>query len=278
MNWRNSALAFALIAGLVLTACGAEGTEGQESADGAEVSGVKSGVYTLSDLSRKMATVNRPSSMLGIFVSLYASQGTILPTMNAENGIEALKKLLEAQTRSDTDENFALLREVGGILQVNIVDTLNRSSERAKTLDEYTRALEKSIDLMERKLQELEVLYDAQKEETKELRSEIRDRERELKTALRDQDYGTASDIEEGLASMNSAYAEIDTKTDQTGDMIDRFEDLYDIAKSRYQAITNNREILIAGLRVIDVPGIKDLNILEKGTNWRRSRGSRIFN
>lgn len=221
--------------------------------------------------------MSRPSATLGVYVSLYAAQGILLPTENAMLGIQAMTRFLEAQSHSDTDENFALLREVGSILQVDVVDTLNRSTTRATTLESYIQSLKNVIILTERKLEELNVLYEQQKDESREKRNAARDMERELKTALRDQDYGRASDIEEQLATANSDYAAIDTKTDQTGDMIDRFETLLDIAKDRYQAVSNNREILIAGLRVIDVPGIKDLNILEKGSKWSRRGGSGFF-
>lgn len=265
-----------LIPCLFLSACGG----GSKTSDTEEItyaSGAKSAVVTLRQLISNAVNQNRPSANLGVFVTLYTSQGILLPTQGALLGMDAMARFLEAQLRSDTDENFALLREVGAVLQVNIVDTLNRSTKRAETLDEYTQSLKNAVILTERKLEELDVLYDKQRTDTRDKRNEVRDLERKLRTALNDQDYGEASDIEEELTVLTTEHASLEVKTDQTNDMMDRFETLLEVAQERLQAVQNNREILIAGLRVIDVPGIKDLNILEKGAKWSKRGSQSIF-
>ena len=274
MITRKSVIATIVIPSLLLASCG-----GSEEVP-AEVyaSGAKSAIATLEQLIKRSITLNRPSANLGVFVTLYTSQGIILPTQGALLGMDAMARFLEAQSRSNTDENFALLREVGAVLQVNIVDTLNRSTKRAEALDIYIQSLRNVIVLAERKMQELEVLYENQRTETRDKRGEIRDLEKKLRTALKNQDYGEASEIEEQLTGITTDHAEIEIKTDQTKDMIDRFEALIEVAKERQQAVENNREILIAGLRVIDVPGIKDLNILEKGRPWSKRGSTSIFN
>lgn len=268
-------IASGLLPCLLLVGCGNSATDEEVEV---MASGAKSAVATLEKLITQAVKSNRPGATLGIYVGLYVSQGMILPTQGAVLGLDAMARFIEAQSRSDTDENFALLREVGSVLQVDLVDTLNRSPTRAKTLDEYTQSLRNVIVLTERKIQELEILHDRQRDTTREKRNEVRDLERNLRNVLRDQDYAQASDLEQQLAKANSEFAEMETKTEQTGDMLDRFEELLEIAQERLQAVTVNREILIAGLRVIEVPGISDLNILEKGSRWSR-RGTRdIFN
>lgn len=266
-------LASSLIPCLLLSGCGA-------SPEKVEVygSGAKSAVASIEAMMKQVLTESRPSAAMGIFVGIFVSQGTILPTQGAMLGVDTITKFLEAHLRSDTDENFALLREVGAVLQVDIVDTLNRSTQRSQTLDEYTKSLKNVITLSERKIEELDILHDRQKTESREKRNTARDIERSLRTALKDQDYAQASDLEQSLAEANSAQATIETKTDQTKDMMDRFESLLEVAQERYQAVTVNREILVAGLKVIDVPGISDLNILEKGKKWNRRGSSGLFN
>lgn len=272
MSMHSKLCAAAVIPCLLLAGCGGENDEHTDEI--VYASGAKSAVVTLEQLMKQVVRQNRPSASLGVFVSIYTAQGIFLPTQGALLGMDAMARFLEAQLRSDTDENFALLREVGAILQVDIVDTLNRTSKRAQALDDYSQSLRNAIILMERKVQELDILYDNQRADTREKRNEVRDLERKLRTALKDQDYAEVSDIEERLTVLTAEHAEMELKTDQTDDMNDRFDTLLEIAQERLEAVENNREILIAGLKVIDVPGIQDLNILQKGSVWSR-RGSR---
>lgn len=267
--------AITVLTSLLLSGCG-NGAENTEQGT-PNPSGVKSAIVVLQEYFQGVLRDTRPSSPLGIFASLYLAQGVIIPAQSALDGMEAIAKVLEGQKSSTSNENFALLKEVGAVLQVDIIDTLNRSDDRVKALDTYTQSLKNAGILIERKLEELEALHDTQRDQVREQRSEVRDLERALRNVLRDQDYAEAGDIEEQLAEKNAKFAEIETQEEQTGDMIRRFTSLLEVAGERLQAVQNNREILIAGLRVIDVPGIVDLNILEEGRSWRRRGGSSIF-
>ena len=214
----------------------------------------------------------RPSASIGIFAGLFTAQGLFLPTKSALSGIDAQKSIIEGQIDSDTDESFALLQEVGSILQVDIKDMLNRSEERASALDEFTKTLKNTEILVERKLTELEALEEELNTRLREERKIARTLDRDIKKALRDQDYGKAADIEPDLAKANAAVAETDTKHTRAEDMIDRFQALLGITEKRIQALENNREILIAGIRTIDVPGLQDLGVLDTGSRWRSGR------
>ncbi|MAE68686.1 hypothetical protein CL635_02665 [bacterium] len=262
-----------LIPCLLLTACG-----GKEEMQELHVSGAKTSVSIMHILAKRSVQKNRPSGILGIFSGIYTSQGVFLPVQSGILGMQSIGEILEGQKDSTSDENFALLREVGDILQVNVIDALNRSNDRIKAIDAYTQSLRNIGVLIERKIEELTALNETQDVQVKEKRKVARDIDRTLKKALNNKDYAEASEYEEQLANANAAYAEISTKQDQTDDMIKRFETLLDVTAERLQAVENNREILIAGLRVIDVPGIADFNILEEGKPWRKKKGSSIFN
>ena len=43
-----------------------------------------------------------------------------------------------------------------------------------------------------------------------------------------------------------------------------RFEKVITLGQERIESIEENREILLSGLRVVDVPGIEDIGILER--------------
>ncbi len=254
---------------LILASCKGDTTNREIS-----VSGVKSGIASLERIAGESFLQNRSSGPLGIFAGLYLSQGIFLPAKSALLGMDVMRKFLEAHSQSDSEENFALLREVGDVLQISIVDLLNRSSDRRATIDEYVSTLKNTTRLLEQKVTELAALYERQQEESKEKRTATRDIDRKLKTVLKELQYAQASDLQEQLTKGNAAFAEISAKEAQTKDMIARMETLLKIGQERLRAIENNREILIAGLRVIDVPGIEDFNILEDGKRWNTRKKS----
>lgn len=272
MILRNSALSAALIPCLLLSACG-EPKQPEEL----QVSSAKTSISIMHIIAKRSVQGNRPSGLLGIFSGLYTSQGIFLAVNGAIDSMKAAGNILKGQHTSNSNENFALLREVGDVLQVNIIDTLNRSTNRASSIDMYTQSLRNIGILMERKITELEALNETQNNEKKEKRDSARAIERSLKKVLKDQAYAEASELEEQLATANAALAEIGTKEEQSDDMIKRFETLLEIVAKRLQAVETNREILIAGLRVIDVPGIEDFNILQEGKKWRKKKGSSLF-
>ena len=271
MILRNTVIAATVIPCLLLTACAK--TEPEEI----HPSGAKTAVSIMHIISKRSMQNNRPSGILGIFSGIYTSQGVFLSVQSAANGMQAIANILKGQTESISDENFALLREVGDILQVDVIDMLNRSSNRVSALDTYTQSLRNIGILTERKITELTALNDKQNITVKEERKEVRTIEGDLRDALKKTDYGTASELEQQLAEKKVSFAEISTQEEQSDDMIDRFDTLLEVTAERLQAVEINREILIAGLRVIDVPGIADFNILEKGKKWRKRRGESIF-
>jgi len=269
---RNRAIAAAVIPCLLLAGCG-EAVKPEEL----RVSGAKISVSIMHILAKRPVQKNRPSGLLGIYSGLYTSQGIFLPVKSAIESMQAVINILKAQNNSTSSENFALLREVGEVLQVDIIDALNRSPNRVETIDIYSQSLRNTGILIERKITELSALDEVQSAEVKEKRTEKRDIERTLRNALKDQAYAQASELEEQLAGITALHAELSVKADQTDDMIKRLKTLLDVTAERLQAVEANREILIAGLRVIDVPGISDFNILEEGKPWRKERGSSLF-
>lgn len=269
---RNRAIAAAVIPCLLLAGCG-EAVEPEEL----RVSGAKISVSIMHILAKRPVQKNRPSGLLGIYSGLYTSQGIFLPVKSAIESMQAVINILKAQNNSTSSENFALLREVGEVLQVDIIDALNRSPNRVETIDTYTQSLRNTGILMERKIEELQAINEVQKDEVREKRDITRSLERKLRNVLKDQEYAEASELEEQLIAANALYAEKQTTEDQTSDMINRFDTLLDVAAERLQAVEANREILIAGLRVIDVPGIADFNILEEGKSWKKKKGSSLF-
>lgn len=207
----------------------------------------------------------RPGAMLGIFSTLFASQGMFLPVKSAMFGIQAQQKILEGMTKPDTDENYDLLTEVGNVLQVNIVDTLNRSENRKETLDAYDQSLHNTTSLLDRKITELTALSKELQKTQRTQQDTVSTLQRSIQKSMQAQDYSGAGAAQEELQKAQSELAGTQTKAKQITDLITRFKALLKIGVQRAQAIEANREVLIAGLKVVNVPGITDLGILQQG-------------
>lgn len=224
--------------------------------------------------------VIRPSAPLGIFVSAYLAQGIFLPVQSASIGIDAQRKLIAAQGNAASDETFALLQEFGNVLQVDVSDILNRSMDRRRTLDDYLQSLHNVYVLAERKITELEESATTLEDEEREKRKSVSDLERTIKKAMDEEDYTSAGSRQKELSDAQGELAKVTTKREQAEDIADRFKKLLKIAQHRIMAVESNRLILIAGLKVIQIPGIEDLRILQtqgRGRSRVQSDGTSII-
>jgi phage shock protein A len=184
----------------------------------------------------------------------------------------AMKMFDEQSALGEQDETFTLLQEFGTVLQVNIHDELNKSEDRAQALNVYLQAL---TDTTERAKKQLEIITVEQKNTEKEA-SDQRRKVNELKSAIgkaqKSGDFAASGTAQKDLVKEQTTQAELDSKVEQLKQLVQTYKQLITVAGKRYDAIQQNREIIISGLKVIDVPGIEDLNIL-KGTKNRRGGG-----
>ena len=250
---------------LLLSACAAEKEEEPAPLD---VSGAKTSVYITLNLLEPTKAIGKPSALLGAYSSLYLAQGVFLPVKSAQIGIESQEKLLEGQVKLEASETFALLKEFGIILQVDVTDILNRSTNREETLDKYLRSLANIMTLADRKIKEMEALSDKLKDEAGDKKKKVRDVERIVSKALKNEEFELAGSKQEELTNAKTELAELEAKRDQVEDVLKPYEKMMDIAKERLNAINKNKRIIIAGLKVVDVPGIEELDILQE-ESWR---------
>ncbi|MCF7844843.1 MAG: hypothetical protein K9M03_03390 [Kiritimatiellales bacterium] len=226
------------------------------------VSGAKSSIFAALIIGGKQSDLPvRPGSPLGMYVSMYLGQRNSMGVASALEGIDSQVKLLRADSVIE-DETFALLQEYGTVLQVDITDTLNRSVNREETLDKYSQSLSRMNTRMAQKQTELDQKLDDIGTQRKEERKEVREMERQIKSDLRDKNYTAAGPKQKELSLLEAKLAETESNEKQTKKVLSIVEDLLEVGEERLEAIINNLEILIAGLQVIDVPGIEELGIV----------------
>lgn len=271
---KRKTISILLSTSLLLSACGSSTTTEETTTD-ITVRSAQVGVASAYSVANTLASFTgrvRPSAALGLFTSSYLAQGVFIQVASAMNGITAQEKLIAGQNVPTTSETFNLLTELATIMQVQIPDMLNRSTDRVSALNDYIRSLEASGQVAEQKYNELQIRLEQLEGRRREERDIASTIERDINTAFRDEDYSTAASKQESLVQAQTALAQTDVEVEQTQDLIRRFKDMLEIADERLEAIVKNREILIAGLRVTELPGIEGLELLEEGRSTRRNR------
>jgi len=215
----------------------------------------------------------RPSAPLGLYVSLFLAQNGFIPSTSAVLGAQALTKFVMPQHPLQAEETFTLLEEFGTVLQVDIADMLNRSQNRPETLNAYMEGFANITERVIRKEADLKLSITQLQAAQKTAQARVRELEKSINAALKLHDYGTAGSLQQDLSTAQTSLAQVSTELTQTSEIGNTYSDLITLAEKRREAIESNREVLIAGLKVVNVPGIEDLGIINNLNNNRtRSR------
>lgn len=259
-----------------LSACSFGGAKKSTIDSGAvlNVHGAVQGIESAGSLaSNTKEPFTRPSASLGLFATLYIAELGFAPVFSAANGIDAQMKLHTTESVTE-DNSFALLQEFGSVLSVNVPDMLNRSTDRAGTLNDYLQGLANITVRSATKAQDIKTELDTIEGNRRTAQSAVTASQRIVNQALRDKDYATAAAEQEKLAAAQSDFAKIDTQRKLTQDVLATYKQLLTLADKRQKSIDLNRAILLSGLSVVQIPGIEDLNILQKGTTNGTSTNS----
>lgn len=217
-----------------------------------------------------------PSAPLGMYVSSFMIDSSGIHVQGAANGVNAGLGILLADQNNPT-ASFELLQELGIVLQVNVPDTLNRSTDRQKTLDAYIATL---TSVTARSKTEVTALKQQQTQllaTQHDKRAAVTTIQHDLNLALQKQDYTTASAKQSEIVNAKAEQAKAESEVTQINSTIDLYTSLNKIADKRLAAITANRQILIAGLEVVNVPGIEELGILKNQNGFGTSNRTNIF-
>ncbi|MSR67789.1 hypothetical protein EXS65_03130 [Candidatus Peribacteria bacterium] len=260
-----------------LSACGSEKDATNEPS---LISGGRSAIFAIDPLialSTKLQ-MQRSAALLGVFIAEYISfSQTALASQGALTGIAVDQQIMVAG-HTITDPDYDLLQAFGDALQVDIADLLNRSTDRQQTLDAYTRSLTNVASRSNGRYRELSGALEELKTLLRTQSKERSDADRALQNAIRAKDFSEAGELQKTVIEKQQAYSETDLKRKQTEDILETFASLLTLYGEKNQAIRQNREILIAGNRIVDVPGIEELQIIQRQKGSRRSgRGADQF-
>lgn len=255
---------------LLLSACGGSSNSPPDVAK-ISVSGARSAAVETAQLLSTVRLPVRPAALLNIYVAIVLADGMPVPVTAAMQGVEAQLALHELPNEENIDTLYSLLQEFGAVLHVDIQDLLNRSPNRAETLDAYAIGLRNITERSNRRAVELEEGIDSAKKEQQEQRKIVSQVEKALKEAVAAKDFTSAQDHQEDVNVARAELARRESLVKELTTLHGLFEDLLEVAQKRIAAIDGNREVLIAGLKVVDVPGVEDLGVLEGRVNRYRS-------
>lgn len=214
-------------------------------------------------LQKETPTLARPSAALGLYVSHYLGRGILPLTTSALRGLDSGTKLVAGFDPLQSQDTFALLQEFGNILQVNIPDILNRSTDRPATLNAYVESLQNITERCKRMRQELQRREDDLRVQERDVSTQVSTLQRRIDQAFRGQDFSTAGALRQDLSTAKIKQSQVSGEGKEARDLGRTYDDIIKLADKRLRAIEQNREVLIAGLKVVDIPGVESLGILQ---------------
>lgn len=249
----------------VLCSC-AFGTKGSTS-----VSGSRSGIFSTDELAEKEGkqTKDRSSARLGIFTTEYLSESQRVATVQgALDGVTIQSLVVEAQT-SAQDPDYDLLQAFDDALQVDVPDLLNRSDSREKALDSYSTALTNIGIRANDRFKELSTALESLKANEKIAAREVTESEQSTKKALQAKDFSAASEAQKVQMEKQMVLLEAQIQRSQVESIVTTLDQNLTLFGKKMLAIEKNREALIAGIMVEDVPGIEELLIIKRGNGQK---------
>lgn len=237
------------------------------------VTGARTAVLESSGVLRQTSAIVRASPLLGIYAGLLLAGELATPVTAAREGIDVQLMLHAPISGENIDNLYVLLEELGAVLHVDITDLMNRSDDRANTLDAYATGLSNITERSKRRAEDVNGQISTLKARQREEKKVTSDLDKEIRNAVKAKDYATAQDRQGDLTEARNALTGTESSLKEMENIRKIFEELIEIADKRIAAIGQNREVLIAGLRVIDMPGVEDLGVLEQKTGSRRRSG-----
>ncbi len=184
-------------------------------------------------------------------------------------GIQS-QTVIELRQGSIGDPDFQLLQAFADALQVDVQDLLNRSSNRQEALDVYANALTNVAARANTRYKELGASLETLEEDVRTRNRERSDAQRQLRDAIEEKNFTLASELQADVIQKEKLFSEASLKEDQVESVLDTLNTLLTLFGERILAMQRNREALISGTQVTDMPGIDDLNIIERRTDNRR--------
>src|SRR5581483_2482567 len=146
----------------------------------------------------------RGSALLGVYLSQHLLREVVFGSALA--GVTAQAQLF-SQTNQEQDQSFALLETLGSILQVDVPDMLNRSTDRSAAFDTYLSSLQNLTQQGQAQLTALQQKITDLTTQRRTLNTQASKTQRDLNTAIRTGNYAGTSELQKNLIDQKGQIA-----------------------------------------------------------------------
>lgn len=230
----------------------------------------KRGVLGVSHLTRPQTrdVRNLPArspQLIGIYSTAFLTEKPQGIVTTALEGIRSIELLNSNETPPETTADiYAFMNAYQELLALNVHDVLNRAADRADALDRYIRTLKN----FETSITEQITQHEARQEEfdttLKLLNAERSSRTKEAQAALKENDFTAAGTAQTAIRKLEQVIAETEVLSKENKNTLALLKKLQKAGTEKRTAVEDNREILIAGLRVKESPGTDSIGIVDK--------------
>lgn len=262
----------ALLIGILLALSACTSSEDEIIAtDLPDVSGGKSALLSTDRLTvGAEGSFARKSSLLGVYVAEYLSVTPALAAESAIKGVNVQNSIIGAQS-TISDPDLEMLASFAEALSVDVAALLNRSTNRQESLDAYTEALNAIASRVNDRYRELLSSEEELTGSVRSMKRELADAERALNDAKEQKDYRLVSEKQKIILDLQKEVAEKELQLVQVSDLVREIGSYLELYGEKILAIERNREALIAGIKVTDVPGAEELQVIERGDSSERA-------
>ncbi len=228
--------------------------------------GARNAIFALEDLRKNSPDTkkNRGASLMGVFVAEYLSQSPFFTAVQGAIDAVTVHALIFENKSNVSDPDFALLEAFSDALQVDVQDLLNRSDNREQALDGYSEALMNVAQRANERRKELQSLSADLSTQSKINKKELTAAQKALKTAIDSKEFDGAGEVQDLVLEKKKMQAELDTKIANTNQVIKVLDANLTFFGEKLLAMQRNREALIAGITIIDIPGVEELKLIQR--------------
>jgi len=181
-------------------------------------------------------------------------------------------------TDSDAGEDTELIHALVKLLGMDIQEVLNNAQDRGDGLDAYANALESSAQRGHIRLRALQDAVEENEDDSSRFERRVRELRDEIEDAITDGNTSRVTLLTDELIQKQTMLAKADSDLIVGEYLVQAYEDVLEPIGNRLKAIRANRDALMKGVKIIDMPGVEDLKIIEYEDGAIRVRaGGRSF-
>ncbi len=176
----------------------------------------------------------------------------------------------------NTNADVDLLNALVTLLGTDVQQLLDQASSREDAIDFYQESVESHVQQGLIRFRAMQDIADRAEDDSNRFERRIREIRKEIDDAIGESNTSRVSLLTDELIQKQSQLAEADSRAIVNSHLSEAFQDVLEPLDERLQAIRANREALVKGVTVVDMPGVEDLKIIEvEGGRIQIRRGNR---